>query len=357
MSATRTCARMVAGFSLTAVLATAAVLPSAAAQRPAAVDPTTISAIVAAAKAAVAKQQKASTSTTGAEQALERSSKRLDRAEHALAAARERLIRLDESIEQAADRRLDGRTGLLGVAADATQLAADVGGVVAPVVVALGPLAEVVGEDQPQKQPKPELSGADRQLRSARADAVRDHRVAADEVASAQEAVAAAAGALAAAHEAEHKATAMADAADKEANALVASLRIDERLVRPGVGAVSSPYGMRTHPVTGAFKAHTGVDFEYADGRAYAAAEGTVSDVRADPAYGNLITIAHGRGIRTRYAHLAATSVHPGEHVSAGQVIGRIGSTGLATGPHLHFEVQVNGRFRDPGDWLGLLAT
>jgi murein DD-endopeptidase MepM/ murein hydrolase activator NlpD len=98
---------------------------------------------------------------------------------------------------------------------------------------------------------------------------------------------------------------------------------------------------------------HTGVDFEYADGLAYSAAEGTVLDVVADPTYGNLVTIAHGRGITTRYAHLAAPLVDAGEHVSAGQVVGRIGSTGLSTGPHLHFEIRMNGRFHNPAGWLG----
>ncbi|HEY9379498.1 MAG TPA: M23 family metallopeptidase, partial [Jiangellaceae bacterium] len=162
-----------------------------------------------------------------------------------------------------------------------------------------------------------------------------------------------AAAALAAADNAERKATARAADATEQADTFVASLGIDKRLARPGAGAVSSPFGMRSHPVTGALKRHTGVDFQYADGRAYAAAEGTVVDVRFDPAYGNLVTIAHGKRISTRYAHLAAASVHPGERVSAGQVVGRIGSTGVSTGPHLHFEIQVDGRFRDPAGWLG----
>lgn len=131
-----------------------------------------------------------------------------------------------------------------------------------------------------------------------------------------------------------------------------ASLGTDKQLVRPGLGAVSSSYGMRRHPVTGVDKLHTGVDFRPADGRAYAAADGTVATVTVDPAYGNLVTIAHGAGITTRYAHLARPLVRPGDRVTGGEVIGRIGSTGLSTGPHLHFEVQVHGEFRDPGPWL-----
>jgi murein DD-endopeptidase MepM/ murein hydrolase activator NlpD len=66
-----------------------------------------------------------------------------------------------------------------------------------------------------------------------------------------------------------------------------------------------------------------------------------------------MITIAHGKGITTRYAHLARPLVRPGDEVAAAQVIGQIGSTGLSTGPHLHFEVQVGGKFQDPAVWLG----
>jgi len=74
--------------------------------------------------------------------------------------------------------------------------------------------------------------------------------------------------------------------------------------------------------------------------------------VTQDSAYGNMVTIAHGRGITTRYAHLARSLVRPGDEVAAAQVIGQIGSTGLSTGPHLHFEVQVGGEFQDPAVWL-----
>jgi murein DD-endopeptidase MepM/ murein hydrolase activator NlpD len=65
-----------------------------------------------------------------------------------------------------------------------------------------------------------------------------------------------------------------------------------------------------------------------------------------------MVTIAHGQGISTRYAHLARPLVRPGDEVTAAQVIGQIGSTGLSTGPHLHFEVQVGGEFQDPAVWL-----
>jgi murein DD-endopeptidase MepM/ murein hydrolase activator NlpD len=109
---------------------------------------------------------------------------------------------------------------------------------------------------------------------------------------------------------------------------------------------------MRTHPITGVFKLHTGTDYGYGDGKAYAARAGKVAAVTYDRAYGNMITISHGDGVQTRYAHLASVVVGDGEPVSAGQVVGRIGSTGYATGPHLHFEVLKNGQLVDPAGWL-----
>ena len=160
-------------------------------------------------------------------------------------------------------------------------------------------------------------------------------------------------GALTAARAAEQNASATMAAASQEAEALATSLGIDKRLVRPGDGAVSSPFGTRGHPITGGHKLHSGIDFQYGDGQAYAAAPGTVVEVGRDPAYGNLVTIAHGQGITTRYAHLAATLVNPGDAVAPGQIVGKIGSTGLSTGPHLHFEILVEGKFQDPAGWLG----
>ena len=123
--------------------------------------------------------------------------------------------------------------------------------------------------------------------------------------------------------------------------------------VRPGTGSITSDYGMRTHPITGAHKLHSGTDFGYGDGNAYAAAAGTVKSVTYDGAYGNMVTISHGGGTETRYAHLSGTSVSAGHKVSAGQKVGNIGSTGYATGPHLHFEVMIGGEFVNPLGWLG----
>jgi murein DD-endopeptidase MepM/ murein hydrolase activator NlpD len=189
-------------------------------------------------------------------------------------------------------------------------------------------------------------------LRIERAAAVRAQRGAAEKVSEAEGLQDAAAAVLVAAEQEEKDAGAASAAAETAARAFAASLGIDKRLVRPGVGTISSPYGMRRHPITGAHKLHSGTDFQHADGKAYAAASGTVAAVTRDSAYGNMVTIAHGHGITTRYAHLARPLVRPGDEVAAAQVIGQIGSTGLSTGAHLHFEVQVGGEFQDPAVWL-----
>lgn len=139
--------------------------------------------------------------------------------------------------------------------------------------------------------------------------------------------------------------------ADKRANAARTTSRSTER-ARPGTGDVTSSYGMRTHPVTGVEKLHSGTDFDDGDGNAYAADSGTVEAVTHDGGYGNMVTVNHGGGVQTRYAHLAEPTVKVGQRVGAGAVVGRIGSTGNSTGTHLHFEVLLNGDFTNPVAWL-----
>lgn len=144
-----------------------------------------------------------------------------------------------------------------------------------------------------------------------------------------------------------------AEIAQKRAEEAALAARSMER---PGSGGITSPYGMRTHPITGAYKLHSGTDFGYGDGNARAARAGTVASVTYDGAYGNMVTISHGKvdsdDVQTRYAHLSGATVSTGEKVEAGEKIGNIGSTGYSTGPHLHFEVLVNGDFADPMEWL-----
>ncbi len=115
---------------------------------------------------------------------------------------------------------------------------------------------------------------------------------------------------------------------------------------------VSSRFGARYHPVLHRWRAHEGVDFAAAYGTPVrATADGIVARVgREDGGYGNVIDLRHPNGIRTRYGHLSrfAPGLHPGERVAQGETIGYVGSTGLSTGPHLHYEFLVNGRPANP---------
>lgn len=107
---------------------------------------------------------------------------------------------------------------------------------------------------------------------------------------------------------------------------------------------VSSLYGMRNHPILGIWRMHEGVDLTAPAGTAvYATGNGTVSQSQVRNGYGELVEIDHGFGYKTRYAHLSARFVKPGDKVTRGQVIGEVGNTGVSSGPHLHYEV----RYRD----------
>ena len=128
------------------------------------------------------------------------------------------------------------------------------------------------------------------------------------------------------------------------------------RFVLPGTGGITSPYGPRLHPILNYVKVHTGLDLGSGDGIVYAADRGVVLITEANTAYGNMIVVDHGLvgGLRitTLYAHQAAFGVKPGDRVRRGQPIGVIGATGFATGPHLHFEVRVDGAPLGPGSFL-----
>ena len=98
---------------------------------------------------------------------------------------------------------------------------------------------------------------------------------------------------------------------------------------------------------------HSGLDFRGPIGAPiYAAAKGRVSFVGQRSGYGNVVEISHGSGLVTRYAHMSAFHSRVGQEVAPGDVIGAIGSTGRSTGPHLHFEVRVNGRAVNPRPFL-----
>ena len=114
----------------------------------------------------------------------------------------------------------------------------------------------------------------------------------------------------------------------------------------PDSTTISSPFGWRTHPVYGTQKLHGGTDIAAALGTDIEATEAGVVEVVAyeEGGAGNYVQIDHGNGIKTLYMHMRElSSLHVGDQVSKGQVIGHVGSTGASTGPHLHFEVRVNG--------------
>jgi murein DD-endopeptidase MepM/ murein hydrolase activator NlpD len=117
----------------------------------------------------------------------------------------------------------------------------------------------------------------------------------------------------------------------------------------PADGWLTSPMGPRRDPISGWEGFHGGVDIAAESGTSvHATAEGLVDDAGHHPSYGNLIVLDHGFGIQTRYGHLSKISVKKGDRVKRGDVIGLVGSTGKATGPHLHYETLINGRLLNP---------
>lgn len=119
---------------------------------------------------------------------------------------------------------------------------------------------------------------------------------------------------------------------------------------------VSSDFGKRIHPVTGAKSFHEGIDLAAVKGTKVAVSgPGVVVQAGKAGSYGNLVVVDHGGGLETRYAHLDSMSVEVGQQVAAGEIVGRVGQTGRVTGPHLHFEVRRAGKAIDPkGEIHGL---
>lgn len=117
----------------------------------------------------------------------------------------------------------------------------------------------------------------------------------------------------------------------------------------PVAGRVTSNFGMRLHPLLGFMRMHKGIDFGAPYGApVFAAIDGVVRSAGRNAGYGNFVKLAHANGLASGYGHLSRIAVSPGARVRQGQVIGYIGSTGMSTGPHLHWEVWRNGQSINP---------
>lgn len=116
---------------------------------------------------------------------------------------------------------------------------------------------------------------------------------------------------------------------------------------------LTSGFGMRTHPVLGRRKAHKGIDLAAPTGTpVYATADGVITRADWFSSYGLYISIDHSAELETRYAHLSKLAVEEGERVEKGDLIGYVGSTGRSTGPHLHYEVRIDGEAVDPRPYM-----
>lgn len=121
---------------------------------------------------------------------------------------------------------------------------------------------------------------------------------------------------------------------------------------------MSSGYGYRKDPIYGSSKFHEGLDFSASIGTpVYATADGEITVAKREAGYGNCIDIDHGYNYLTRYAHLSEILVKEGSQVKRGQMIGKVGSTGKSTGPHLHYEVRFKGEAQNPVNYYFMDLT
>lgn len=117
--------------------------------------------------------------------------------------------------------------------------------------------------------------------------------------------------------------------------------------------ALTSGFGGRWHPILGEFRNHAGIDLAAPIGSAvYAPSGGVVRFAQWNGGYGLFVVLDHGGGLMTRYGHLSRVNVVPGQVVRAGDLLAYVGSSGLSTGPHLHYEIWFNGAAIDPGRYL-----
>lgn len=137
-------------------------------------------------------------------------------------------------------------------------------------------------------------------------------------------------------------------AAARAAAGISGPLSIPSRTPLDGL-TMTSGFGMRNHPILGGARAHTGIDLAAPIGTpVYATADGTVSKAAWFGGYGLYVQLEHGNKLETRYGHLSRLSVADGQQVRKGDIIGYVGTTGRSTGPHLHYEVRVDGLAVNP---------
>jgi murein DD-endopeptidase MepM/ murein hydrolase activator NlpD len=141
--------------------------------------------------------------------------------------------------------------------------------------------------------------------------------------------------------------------ARRRAEGIVGTTSAPGMLAWPVSGTITSPFGYRRNPFGGGMEFHQGLDIAAPMGTTItAAASGTVIQAGWYGGYGNFIVIDHGGGMATGYGHCSQIFVSAGQRVQKGQAIGAVGSTGASTGPHLHFEVRINGKPVDPAQYL-----
>jgi murein DD-endopeptidase MepM/ murein hydrolase activator NlpD len=117
----------------------------------------------------------------------------------------------------------------------------------------------------------------------------------------------------------------------------------------PLYGTLTSPFGMREHPLLGMWREHLGVDLAAPFGTPISAtSDGTVTEAGWRGGYGLLVQMDNGAGTETRFGHMSRLSVSLGQHIHKGDILGFVGSTGLSTGSHVHYEVRVNGHAINP---------
>ena len=149
-----------------------------------------------------------------------------------------------------------------------------------------------------------------------------------------------------------HQLFASWDSAPKQPRSIVNTVSIPS-LAPVADYRVTSPFGMREHPILGGERAHKGIDLAAPRGTpVYAPADGVVERAGPFSSYGNYIAIEHGADMETRYGHLSRIVVSAGETVKKGELIGYVGSTGRSTGPHLHYEVRVDGHAVNPAPYM-----